>query len=80
MSTRSDKNTDSSRAPGGDKPAHSPRHELVRLRAELGMTQHELAELAGVEVTELAAMEAGTTPVTHELLTEIMEELNAKGA
>ena len=44
------------------------------------MTQHELAELAGVDETELAAMEAGTTPVTQELLTEIMEELNAKGA
>ena len=44
------------------------------------MTQHELAELAGVDETELAAMEAGTTPVTHELLAELMEELNAKGA
>jgi predicted transcriptional regulator len=59
---------------------HSPRHEIVRLRAELGMTQRELAELAGIEETELAAMEAGATPVTHELLAEIMEELNAKGA
>jgi DNA-binding XRE family transcriptional regulator len=80
MSTRSDQNVNSSGAPGGDGPAHSPRHELVRLRAELGMTQHELAELIDVDETELAAMEAGTTPVTHELLAEIMEGLNAKGA
>jgi predicted transcriptional regulator len=80
MSTRRDQNVNSSGAPGADEPAHSPRHELVRLRAELGMTQHELAELTGVDEAELAAMEAGTTPVTHELLTEIMEELNAKGA
>jgi predicted transcriptional regulator len=59
---------------------HSARHELIRLRAELGMTQHELAELTGVEDSDLAAMEAGSMPVTHELLAEIMEELNAKGA
>jgi predicted transcriptional regulator len=71
----------------GDEPArgetespHSARHELVRIRAELGMTQRELAELSGVEESELAAMEAGTKPVTHELMAEIMEELNAKGA
>jgi DNA-binding XRE family transcriptional regulator len=65
---------------GATESPHSARHELVRLRAELGMTQHELAELTGVEESELAAMEAGTMPVTHELLAEIMEELNAKGA
>jgi predicted transcriptional regulator len=80
MTTRGDQNRGDSGAPGGDEPAHSPRHELVRLRAELGMTQHDLAELTGVDETELAAMEAGKTPVTHELLAEIMEELNAKGA
>jgi predicted transcriptional regulator len=80
MPTRSNENVDSSGVPGPGEPAHSPRHELVRLRAELRMTQHELAELAGVDETELAAMEAGTTPVTHELVAEIMEELNAKGA
>jgi DNA-binding XRE family transcriptional regulator len=72
--------TGADRASEGTETTHSPRHELVRLRAELGMTQHELAELAGVDDSELAAMEAGTTPVTHELIAEIMEELNAKGA
>jgi predicted transcriptional regulator len=80
MSTRGDQSVNSPGALGADEPAHSPRHELVRLRAEFGLTQHELAELAGVDETELAAMEAGTTPVTHELLAELMEELNAKGA
>jgi transcriptional regulator with XRE-family HTH domain len=66
----------------GDEPpaAHVPGHELTRLRAELGLTQRELAELAGVDETELAQMEAGARPVTHEFLAEVMEELNAKGA
>ena len=65
----------------GEAPdAHEPRHELVRLRAELGLTQQELADLAGVSERDLAAMEAGTQPVSHDLLAEIMEELNAKGA
>ena len=58
----------------------SPGHELTRLRAELGMTVRELAELSGIDESELAEMEAGTRPVTHEFLAEVMEELNAKGA
>ena len=55
-------------------------HDLSRIREELGMTREQLAEVAGVTQEELAEMEAGTRPVPHELVAEIMEELNAKGA
>ncbi|MDQ3870921.1 MAG: helix-turn-helix domain-containing protein [Chloroflexota bacterium] len=54
--------------------------ELTRIRSELRMSQAELAALAGVSESELAEMEAGERPVPHDLLTELMEELNLKGA
>ncbi len=44
------------------------------------MSQAELAALAGVSESELAEMEQGQRPVPHDLLTELMEELNLKGA
>ena len=44
------------------------------------MTRAELAALAGVSESELAEMEQGQRPVPHDLLAELMEELNLKGA
>lgn len=71
---------DEAPAPGelGSQEPGAP--ELARIRAELRMTRAELAALAGVSESELAEMEQGQRPVPHDLLAELMEELNLKGA
>lgn len=55
-------------------------HELATLRRDLHLSVAELAELAELEEDELAEMEAGTRPIPHDLMSELLEELNAKGA
>jgi transcriptional regulator with XRE-family HTH domain len=54
--------------------------ELATLRADLGLSTAELAEMAGIEESDLVEMEAGARPVPRELFAELMEGLNAKGA
>lgn len=55
-------------------------HDLRRIRAELGISSPQLAAIAGVSETELEEMEAGSRPVPETLLSDLMEQLNAKGA
>jgi hypothetical protein len=44
------------------------------------MSREELAALAGVDEDELAEMEDGRRAVPSDLISELLEELNAKGA
>jgi transcriptional regulator with XRE-family HTH domain len=66
--------------PEGPSAARSGGEQLRTLRLDLHMTQEELAALAGVDEAELAAMEDGRREVPSDLISELLEELNAKGA
>jgi transcriptional regulator with XRE-family HTH domain len=65
---------------GGSPAARSAGEQLRMLRLDLHMTREELAALAGVDEDELAAMEDGRREVPSDLISELLEELNAKGA
>ncbi len=54
--------------------------QLRTLRFDLHMSREELAALAGVDEHELAEMEDGRRAVPRDLIAELMEGLNAKGA
>jgi transcriptional regulator with XRE-family HTH domain len=60
--------------------ARTAGEQLRILRLDLHMTREELAALAGVDEDELAAMEDGQRQVPPDLISELLEELNAKGA
>ena len=63
-----------------DEAPTTAAHELSTLRRDLHLSLGELAELAGLDEQELAEMESGARPIPHDLMAELMEELNAKGA
>ena len=54
--------------------------QLRTLRLDLHMSREDLAALAGFDEEELAAMEDGRRALPPDLIAELMEELNAKGA
>ena len=65
---------------GAPPPGDAGAHDLTRIRAQLRLSQADLAAMVGVSESEMAEMEAENRPVPPDLLTELMEELNLKGA
>lgn len=65
---------------GGPSAGRSVGEQLRTLRLDLHMSREELAALAGVDEDELAEMEDGRRAVPSDLISELLEELNAKGA
>ncbi len=63
-----------------DEARTAAARELSTLRRDLRLSLAELADLAGLEERELAEMESGIRPIPNDLMAELMEELNAKGA
>lgn len=52
----------------GALPNHAAgRTTLSALRVQLGLTEHDLAEKAGLTENEVIAIEAGQTPTKHQL-------------
>lgn len=43
------------------------RQSLSALRVQLGMTEHDLAEKAGLTENDVMAIEAGQVPTKHQL-------------
>ena len=63
-----------------DEAGDTAANELTTLRRDLHLSVADLAEMVGLEEAELAEMEAGRLPIPHDLMSELLEELNAKGA